>query len=347
VDRRGVRQREVGSGLLAALWLGAALHGAAQQPALPAAQFRAGTDLVQVEVSVLDHKRQPVRGLTAADFTLLDNGVARPIDAFTEVRLPDRSVAAAPTAPAAWTRDVPPDVVANTAAQDEGRIVVILMDRSITVGPPTYTAKRVATRIVDELGSTDLAAIVSTSGGMTQNLTSDKSRLLKAITQANAGARSSQDVVDTDALTAFYSFTPMNEGECLCGLCVLDTITRVARAVEDVSRRRKSLFFIGSDLVFQSADSPDAASGVGCGIRLNDARDVMFAAIDRANLTIHSIDPTGLEPTGPASRASSNLPGAVRPGRPRSHGRRRRRWKTSSTRMPCACCRRTRAGASC
>ena len=301
-----MRQREVASGLITALWMAVfVIRGAAQQPA-PPAQFRAGTDLVQVEVSVLDHKRQPVRGLTAADFTLLDNGLVRPIDAFTEVRLPDRSVAAAP---AAWTRDVPPDVVANTAAQDEGRIVVILMDRSISIGPPTYTAKKVATRLVEELGPTDLAAIVSTSGGMTQNLTSDKPRLLKAITQAGAGTRSSQDIVDTDALTAWYSFTPMNEGECLCGLCVLDTITRVARAVEDVSRRRKSLFFIGSNLVFQSADSPDASSGVGCGIRLNDARDVMFAAIDRANLTIHSIDPTGLEPTGPTSRASSNLPG--------------------------------------
>jgi len=41
----------------------------AQAPA-PQATFPAGTDLVQVDVSVLDSKRHPVRGLKAEDFTI-------------------------------------------------------------------------------------------------------------------------------------------------------------------------------------------------------------------------------------------------------------------------------------
>lgn len=41
------------------------------------AQFRAAVDLVQLDVSVLDRDRRPVRGLTAADFTILENGRAR------------------------------------------------------------------------------------------------------------------------------------------------------------------------------------------------------------------------------------------------------------------------------
>jgi hypothetical protein len=35
---------------------------------------RSGVNLVTVDVSVLDRDRGPVRGLTAADFTILENG---------------------------------------------------------------------------------------------------------------------------------------------------------------------------------------------------------------------------------------------------------------------------------
>ena len=87
--------------------------------------FRTGVDIVQVDVSVLDGDRLPVRGLAASDFTILEDGKERDIVAFSAVDLP------APVAPATpWMRDVPPDVVSNVGPQ-EGRLVVILMDRTI------------------------------------------------------------------------------------------------------------------------------------------------------------------------------------------------------------------------
>jgi hypothetical protein len=53
--------------------------------------FRGGPDLVvQVDVSVLDGKRQPIRGLKAEDFIIFEDGQRREIQAFTEVNLPDR-----------------------------------------------------------------------------------------------------------------------------------------------------------------------------------------------------------------------------------------------------------------
>jgi hypothetical protein len=89
----------------------------------PQPAFRGGTDLVQVDVSVLDGKRRPVRGLGVADFTLLVDGQPREIQAFTEVNLPDRvSPGAAP-----WLRDVPSDVVSNQAGDEEGRLVLIVL----------------------------------------------------------------------------------------------------------------------------------------------------------------------------------------------------------------------------
>jgi hypothetical protein len=88
--------------------------------------FRAGVELIQLDVSVLDGKRQPVRGLNVSDFTVLENGAPRPIRAFTAVDLP------APNrqAEAVWSATVPPDVATNQMGEEEGRLVVILMDRS-------------------------------------------------------------------------------------------------------------------------------------------------------------------------------------------------------------------------
>lgn len=286
-----------------------ALHLSAQT-SVPQATFRGGTDLVQVDVSVLDAKRRPVRGLTAADFTILEDGQPREIQAFSEVSLPDR----VGSRDASWTREVPSDVATNLTASEEGRLVIILLDRTIPVGEPSITAKRIAAAAVDQLAPGDLAAVVSTSNRGVQNLTSDHARLLRAINQTDLSSDISDEAKEIEA--AVFALTgrtwsTLNDGRCQCGLCVLETITNIANAVQGPSRRRKVLFFIGSDLLLQAADPRgDPDNDVGCQKRLKDARAVMFTAVDRANLTIHSLDPSGLANFTPTSRASSTL----RPG---------------------------------
>ncbi len=281
----------------------------AQPPAV--ARFRGGTDLVQVDVSVLDNKRRPVSGLTASDFTILEDGKPRPIEAFTEVQLAGR----VPKQSAPWVRDVPPDVASNRTLGVEGRIVIILLDRSIPLGEPTQTARRIAAAAINELGPGDLAAVVSTSGGRSQNLTSDRGRLLRAIQDQDLSTGISSDSREIDeslqeSMGLPQRWTNLNDGRCLCGLCVLETITRVADAMQEAPRRRKSLLFIGSSLQLQAAGTAGGgASDVGCESRLTDARRAMFAAVDRANLTIHALDPTGLSNFGPETRTSSPIRG--------------------------------------
>jgi VWFA-related protein len=271
--------------------------------------FRGGTDLVQVDVSVLDGKRHPVRGLTAEDFSILEDGQPREIQAFTEVYLPDRVRAQ----DAAWMRVVPSDVATNQTAQEEGRVVIVLLDRTIPLGQPTITAKRIATTVINQLGPGDLGAVVSTSNGAVQNLTSDRSRLLRTLEESDLSTDISDEAKEIEA--AIFALTgrnwsTLNDGRCLCGLCVLETIERVADAVQGTPGRRKMLFFIGSDLLLQAAGSPGGAKqDVGCESRLRDAREEMFRAVDRANLTIHSLDPSGLVNIGPVTRPSSTLRG--------------------------------------
>ncbi len=270
--------------------------GVVAQDPLDKPQFRAGVELIQLDVAVLDDKRQPVRGLTAADFTVFDDGVAKPIRAFTPIELAARTRATE----AAWAADVPPDVATNQVGQQDGRLVIILMDRSIPAHEATLSAKKIAAAAVDALGPDDLAAVVSTSNGAVQNLTADRERLLRAINHGDPSTG-----ITPAAEQIMGKQDPLSDGRCLCGLCVLETITRVADAVQDTPRRRKVLLFIGTNVIWQSVRSAaQAGLDTGCEVPLKDARNAMFAAVDRANLTVHSIDPQGLVNLGPQTQSS-------------------------------------------
>ena len=56
-----------------------------QQPT----QFRTGVELVQIDVSVLDRNRRPVRGLKGEDFTVIEDGQVHPVAAVAEIVIPD------------------------------------------------------------------------------------------------------------------------------------------------------------------------------------------------------------------------------------------------------------------
>jgi VWFA-related protein len=246
-----------------------------------------------------------VRGLTAADFTVLENGIERPIKAFTPIEVASRTR----TTETAWSSTIPPDVGTNAVSEQDGRLVIILLDRTIPPQQPTITARRIATAAVDALGPNDLAAVVSTNNGAVQNLTADRTRLLRAINASDLASDISDEAKGIFAAMG-VKLDPLGDGRCLCGLCVLETIERVADAVRSAPRRRKLLLFIGSSVVWQSMrPTADRAEDVGCDYRLEHARNAMFAAVDRANLTIHSIDPQGLISVGPQTRAS--IPNAV------------------------------------
>ncbi len=246
-----------------------------QSPPSALQTFRTGVDIVQVDVSVLDRDRRPVRGLAATDFTILEDGKQRPVVAFSAVDLP-----AAPTPAASWMRDVAPDIVSNMGPQ-EGRLVVILMDR--TMRPPLQImGRRVAEAAINALGPSDLAAVIYSGPGVPQNFTADRSLLLAAVSRP---------------FVALPDRDMGNPGECYCGICTLEAMTQVADAVRDASQRRKTLLFIGDyvGIVNWVYDPPIV---VDCEPVIRDARDKLTRAAEAANLTLHAVDPRGLEVGG-------------------------------------------------
>lgn len=229
----------------------------------PQVTFRAGVDLVDVEVSVLDRHRLPVRGLTAADFTVLEEGRVRPIVAFTPVDLAPRVMP-----PARWMEEISADTHTNTFAR-EGRLIVILMDR--TIAPEEYPeARRIAEAAVSQLREGDMAAVAWSLHGVPQNFTADRQRLLDVI---------------REPVVNMPTGGPRG-GECDCGRCSMESIANVAEAVQDVNWRRKLLLFIGSRI--------PARGGTACAAANDAPRQRALRAAEAGNLTIHVLDPGGV-----------------------------------------------------
>ena len=184
--------RRCGADLPAAVTMAIALRSAvAGQGAPPQGQtrppqFRSGIDIVQVDVSVLDRDRRPVRGIAASEFTILENGKPQEVAAFQAVDMPD-----ALPPPTPWMRDVQPDVRRNDEAI-EHRLIVIMMDDATMMLQPAFvkSAKEIGHRAIEQLGPSDLAAVIYTlDNRKSQDFTADRARLHEAVERFAPGFR--------------------------------------------------------------------------------------------------------------------------------------------------------------
>lgn len=282
--------------------------------------FRSGVDLIQLDVVVLDRNRQPVSGLTAADFTVFEDGRARPLQAFAPITLP-----ASPRADTLDASADPPgpiefhsDVVTNQRP-DEGRLVVIVLDRTIDVGGPMVEARQIGHAIVNALGPNDVAAVVRTSltaySGGQQNFTDDRSRLHRILDDPFMGLTSPPEMMP-DGLKRPLDAGLADGGACPGGQCALETLATVAGALGHDSRRQKVIFFIGSQIAFQDSDLH--ADG-----QLSDERRRVLDNLSRANVTVHVLDPRGLQTlakTADAFPGDASLPQRVQANLARQSG---------------------------
>jgi VWFA-related protein len=286
---------------------------AQQQTPQPPATFKSAVDVVRVEATVLDKDRRPVRGLQANDFIVRENGQERPVVAFAPVDLP--GIPAAEAKAGGWVRDAPRDVVSN-AGTDAGRLIVIAFDWSIRFYDQGL-ARRIAMKAVDSLGPGDEAAVLFTkpnvAAGKPQGFTSDHARLRAAINQPFAAA-----LTDPHPDRSKIIIDPENyqSGECYCGVCTLDTLTQLGKTLRTVSQRPKVVLFIGTYVRHFEAMKPtpppqsipgritpsfSSLPGTECPTRLRDSRQAFERAMGEANVTVHVLDPVGIdtEPSTP------------------------------------------------
>ena len=228
----------------------------------PPPQFRAGTNIVVLDVSVVGRDRRPVRDLTVADFVVLENGTDRPITFFEYVDV------GSVTPESSWVDKIPSDVESNDVG--DRRLVVIVLDDSVDLAQ--NAVKRIGHEIVANLAPNDLAAVVYTvDQSKAQDYTPDRGRLHAAV----------------DRYDRTYGFWP------------LLTLQNVVDYLSRVPQRRKTVFYISpgqpldlAKLVPTGNVHTQLERGVHARI-LYQLQDV-FRAAQRANVNIYTIDPLGL-----------------------------------------------------
>jgi len=261
--------------------------------------FRSGVEAVVLDVSVLDKDRRPVRGLTAADFTILEDGKPQELGTFKAIDLDD--VIDATAAP--WTRQVAPDTRRNDDFR-ERRVVVIVMDSSTPMpAAEVLQAKRLGRSVVEGLAPDDLAAVVYTFGrSYGQLFTHDRAKLIAAVDRFN-GTPDGVMAMGT-SLSASATPIPFNQYDSSGGTLTLNhsTISTLRGVAEDLAAlpdRRKALFFVsvGIPIDAGAATEPGGNGRVDSSGQVSVLFDELkktFDAARRSNVTIYGLDPGGL-----------------------------------------------------
>jgi VWFA-related protein len=269
--------------------------------------FRSNVSVVGLDVSVFDKNREPVRGLTSTDFTVLEDGKPQKVVAFSAVDVPD-APAAPPTA--SWQRTVSPDVQTNVVAQaPEGRLFVLLLDDALMPFDPAsvQNAKKIARSVIDRLSPDDQMAVVFSEGSAgTQDFTSDRPKLLKAVETLHTGAASYAMGWDTALGDPRNGWQIVIDGDANFRLASLRTLRDVADTLIAAPKRRKTLIFVTPGVpVDLDAVMPSQLSNINAGksgiprvvrdmnAQLSNELPTLYQAMRRANVTIYPIDPCG------------------------------------------------------
>jgi len=177
----------------------------------------------------------------------------------------------------------------------ESRLFVIVLDDAMIPADPTSkkNAKDIARKVVDQLGPTDLAAVILTGDNRgAQNFTNDHARLLAALDKFSPGL-------------ANYSFNRQSPDDYFWE-STISALRNVTDYLIAVPMRRKALIWISPGVpVDFNAKAPVLAQPVtglsdsSMGERETMANliadtDEFYREAQRANVAVYSIDPTGV-----------------------------------------------------
>jgi VWFA-related protein len=282
----------------------------------PVLTVRSGVDAVQIDVFVTDAEGMPVRGLSADDFDVFENGKPRPLAAFRAVDIPIERREEVEQQPLAEA-----DVLSNDGP--EGRVYMFVLDEVGTVcddcDATILRTRRIVRQFIERhFGPHDIGAVALLGRGLStdgQDFTSNRQLLLEAVDKFSGGFRGFDNNSQEPSAT-----TERDTRKCIdqapkrmpADMRVMgrsqqmSSLRDLAELTARLPGQHKAMLIFSECFdvdVTQMIDYKGGTWGVGG----DDAHAAMLAAT-RSNLVIYPIDPTGLMPGGD-SRSSLVLPG--------------------------------------
>jgi VWFA-related protein len=270
-------------------------------PTMPP-RFTATIDYVEVDARVLDRSREPIRGLEAKDFTVLEDGVQQALSVFSVVDLP-RPVPGRPGVPVPGVR---PDVAVNTAASDTGRTYLIVIDSSSIRNDLTLPTRKLLRDFVERsIGPDDRVGLATTGRDRAyENFTGDKARLLAAIGRMFGQSDGSPTVVAALDITnralavapdpggigaggGVQRSGPVADGKLFDARTGQRDLVRWIQAMSTGNGGSKAIILVSEGVPYDTVSNTEGLKMIG------DLEQVSVAA-RRGNIPIYPVDPRGL-----------------------------------------------------
>jgi VWFA-related protein len=264
--------------------------------------FRADVELIRIDVSVFDRAGRPVRGLTAANFQVFEDGKPQRVVAVQPVEheVHDPQVGA-------WMRQVPHDVAANDLADRAGNgrlFAIVLDDRNLPADDRgmVLAAREIGRGLVDRLGASDIAAVVFPwNGALTQDFTEDRWKLRQAVDALESVDRLRSMQVATGSIFGAGppsplppSFGPvMPPSKCERSEPLVAVLDIVASRLASVPERRKTIFLVSVGVPLNAMMGRVAGASRECAHAAADLLEKLLDKARRANINVIPIDPAG------------------------------------------------------
>ena len=321
-DRVWFSSRKTGPGLVFAVIAALCVVTLRAQQAPPV--FRSSTSIVSVDVIVRDASGNIVRGLTAADFTVFEDGKPQRIETFTFQQIADTAPSTASPTPALLTdleskvredlqraagataTNAPPGPMpASTFAGR--RLIVLLFDVSSMQPEDVQRAVDSATDYVDkQMSPADLVSVVTIGTTITvlSDFTSGKEDIHAALatlgyTEGTATPPPAAATAETDesAATSDTATTDETGFDTFNNDVRLRALKTIAETLSPIEQKKAILYFSAG--MQRSGDDNQV-----------ELRAAINASV-RGNVAIYAIDSRGLQAVAPGGDASRGSRGGV------------------------------------
>ncbi len=275
--------------------------------------FRSSARLVEVSVVVTDKVGNPIDGLTANDFRILDDGKPQKVELFAIERIGAAAPAAA--APARRAREF------SNKIADAGSVTIILFDQFNTPSAARMYARDHVARFLEQIRPDDRVGlyVLDSSGTLrvVHDFTSNAASLIRAIPRLRgspsmtvAGAEDAGELarLEADVAAALGDARPPKSGAQamrehyvgIQGVATIDALESIGRYLSGV-QNRKNVIWVSAGFPLHAFDYR-GKSKTG---EVNRAT----RALNDANVALYTVDARGLIPAfaAPGQRTIASL----------------------------------------